>query len=92
MAEKSTRYITGENQYSDPVALAGPFNFSTSGTLVGTVTVQRSFDSGVTWADVATFAAIGEFVGEEIEAGVIYRFGVKNGEYVSGTLIGRLGQ
>jgi hypothetical protein len=93
MAEKSTKYITGGNQYSYPVVLVpGPFNFSMYGAFVGTVTVQRSYDEGVTWMDVATFTAPGEYVGEEIEAGVSYRYGIKNGEYTSGTLIGRLGQ
>lgn len=84
--------ISSENLYSEKVHLGGQFNLSLSGTWVGTVTVQRSFDDGVTWLDVATFSASGEYVGQEIEPDVVYRMGVKTGEYTSGTIIGRLSQ
>ena len=84
--------LTGENKYSGVVPLGGPFNLSLSGSWVATVTVQRSFDNGVTWLDVATFNSNGEYVGREIEKAVRYRFGVKTGEYTSGTVVGRLSQ
>lgn len=84
--------ITGADQYSDSLVIGGLFNFSLSGAWVGTVTVQRSFDNGITWLDVATFNANGEYIGREIEDSVRYRFGVKTGDYDSGTIIGRLSQ
>jgi hypothetical protein len=84
--------ISAENQYSEKVHLGGKFNLSLSGTWVGNVTVQRSFDDGGTWLDAAEFAANGEYIGQEIEPDVVYRIGVKTGDYTSGTIIGRLSQ
>lgn len=88
----NTSQITAANSFSDAVALYGRFNLSLSGTWVATVTVQRSFDAGVTWMDVAAYSSKGEYIGEEIESGVQYRLGVKTGDYTSGTVIGRLSQ
>ena len=87
-----SKIITGENQYSNPVVLQRKFNFSLSGTFVASVVIQRSFDAGETWLDVATFGTPGEFVGEEPERNMRYRFGVKTGAYTSGSIIGRLSQ
>jgi hypothetical protein len=84
--------ISAENSFSDAVPLGGKFNFSLSGTWVATVTVQRSFDGGTTYLDVADFTSNGEFIGEEIEKDVLYRFGIKTGGYTSGDVIGRLSQ
>jgi len=41
-----TRSISAENLFTDATEISGYFNISISGTWVGTVTVQRSFDSG----------------------------------------------
>ncbi len=87
-----TRRMTGDNRFTDPLDLQGDFNLSLSGDWVGTVTVQRSFDGGTTWLDVAEFTVNGEFVGNEPEPGVKYRVGVKPGDYTSGTVTGRLSQ
>ena len=91
-ASSVTKTITEENKYSNPVALQRKFNFSLTGTFVATVVVQRSFDDGINWLDVATFTAPGEFIGEEPEKNMRYRFGVKTGAYTSGSIIGRLSQ
>lgn len=92
----SDRYVSAliitDNQYSPPLTLTGKFNFSLSGDWVGTVVVQRSFDHGTTWLDAAEFNENGEYVGEEIEADVRYRFGIKPGAYASGAALGRLSQ
>jgi len=45
--------------------LKGYFNLSVSGTWAGTLTVQRSWDSGDTWLDVDTFIANKEEYGLE---------------------------
>ena len=50
--KKQTRSIAAENLFTDAVSLAGYFNISITGTWAGTLTVQRSFDSGSTWYDV----------------------------------------
>jgi hypothetical protein len=87
-----TRSVTAENQYCDSVSLVGHFNISISGTWVGTVTCQRSFDGGSTWFDVATWVANTEEYGFEPEREVHYRVGIKLGEFTSGTAALRLSQ
>lgn len=89
---KVTKSITEENQYSDWVELKGLFNLSISGTWVATVTVQRSFDAGSTPLDVDTFTINEETYGTETEDGVVYRVGVKTGDFTSGTVVCRISQ
>lgn len=93
MAQTSviTKSISAQNTFSDNLAILNrPFNFSLSGTWVATVYLQRSFDTGVTWLDLEFFTINIERVGVEPEVGTLYRFGVKTGDFTSGTVIGRL--
>ena len=93
MAQKlQTRSVTAENQFCDSVIMTGYFNISLSGTWVGTVTAQRSFDAGSTWHDVNTWTENTQEYGFEPEREVYYRAGVKPGEYESGTIVIRLSQ
>ena len=93
MSRKSiSRSITAENLYTDAVLLVGYFNLSISGTWAGTVTVQRSFDSGATWHDVDTWIENTQEYGLEPEGGTQYRVGIKTDEYTSGTCVVRLSQ
>ena len=55
-----------------------------------TVTLQRSFDSGTTWFDVTTWTANSEQWLKDEEHGVLYRLGVKNGAYTTGSVAVRL--
>lgn len=87
-----TRSITAENLFTDAAELTGYFNISISGTWVGTVTAQRSFDDGSTWYDVATWTANTQEYGLEPERGVQYRVGIKTGEFTSGQADVRLSQ
>lgn len=86
--------IAAENTFSCTTtacpAMQGDFNLSLSGTWSGTVHLQRSFDDGVTWLDVTSYTANIQDRGFEPEVGVRYRFGVKTGNYSSGTVVGRL--
>lgn len=66
------------------------FNLSISGTWVGTLTLQRSFDAGTTFMDVENFTANQENWDQEIESGVLYRIGFKTGNYTSGTALVRI--
>ena len=85
--------LSSENVFTESIRLTkGYFNFSLRGTWQATVTVQRSFDGGDTWGDVKDFDENGEYVGYEPEENVLYRFGIKAGNYTSGTVIGRLAQ
>lgn len=86
-----TATITEENTFSNWVFLREKFNFSLSGIWVATVHLQRSFDSGATPLDIEDFTGNIEKIGEDPE-GCHYRFGVKTGDYTSGSIIGRLSQ
>ena len=93
MAQKlRTRSIDGENLFTDAAEIVGYFNISISGTWVGTVTAQRSFDVGSTWFDVATWQVNTQEYGFEPEREVQYRVGVKTAEYTSGTVVVRFSQ
>lgn len=89
--KKVTKSIDAENVFSQSAKVVGYFNLSLSGTWVATVTVQRSFDNS-TWLDVSNFTSNTEEYGLEPEHDVYYRFGVKTGNYTSGTVVGRLSQ
>ena len=93
MAQKlRDRSIASENLFTDAAEILGYFNISISGTWAGTVTVQRSFDSGSTWFDVATWTDNTQEYGFEPERGVYYRIGMKLGGYSSGSPVLRLSQ
>lgn len=69
------------------------------GTFVATVHLQRSDDDGVTWDDVTdsagnpvTFNAPVVVQGEEAAHSVLYRFGIKSGNWTSGTIQGSFQQ
>jgi len=97
-----TYTITAEDQWSGEVWIDGKFNFILKGTWAAIVHVQRYFKleqkkiNGLhvpfkNWEDVDTFLVNGAFVGEEPE-GAFYRFGIKEGNYTSGEVEGRLSQ
>lgn len=88
-----TASIAAQNTFSDPVAIRGTFNLSLSGTWVATVHLQRSYpDAPTTFFDVASYTANVEDRGTEAESGVLYRVGVKTGNYTSGTVVARISQ
>lgn len=62
------------------------YSVSISGTFVGTITVQRSFDGGTTWLDVYSTGAVEELDGEFGSACHV-RAGFKTGAYTSGTAV-----
>jgi len=84
--------ISEEDSFSGWVFLLRglKFNFSLSGSWVATVHFQRSFD-GTTPLDVEEFTNNVERIGEEPE-GIYYRFGVKEGNWTSGSVVGRISQ
>lgn len=81
-----TASIAAQNTFTDALDLVGHFNLSLSGTWAGTVTVQRSFDGGSSWVDVDTFTSNIETYGFD-PMQVLYRAGIKTGEYTSGTAV-----
>ena len=81
--------LSAADTWSAPVFLAGGFNISVSGTFSATARLQRSFDDGASWLDVADYTAPAQDVGEEPE-GCLYRIGLSS--YTSGAAVVRLGQ
>jgi hypothetical protein len=77
--------IGAQNTFTDSIKLSGPFDLSISGTFVGTVTVQRSYDNS-SWKDVDTFTSPTEDYGFQPEI-AWYRAGIKTGGYTSGTAV-----
>lgn len=87
-----SKAITAQNTFTDAMENQGGrgFNLSIWGTFVATVTLQRSFDNGQTWLDVATYTAPKEDTGMDPE-GNLLRVGVKTGDFTSGTVNVRIG-
>jgi len=91
-----TATIEAQNVFTDhihPADKPGRYymNLSISGRADSTVTLQRSFDGGTTWLDVASHTVDVESVlivaGEGCEA---YRVGIKTGDYGTDTVAVRL--
>lgn len=88
-----TKEITSENDFSETIEVEGSgnrriFTITRSGTFTATITLQRSFDEGATFEDVETYTTAGS---KSLDDGldntnVLYRIGVKTGNYTSGTI------
>lgn len=87
MLEKT---LNSENSFSDTVLVKGQFNFSLLSTdFNGKVTIQRRYNDQDTWRVVNKFA--GSFEGWDFQPGRMhYRFGIKTGDYISGSIAGKL--
>lgn len=100
LAGSSTSSAAADGNFTTPSYFAaasdgvddGGINLSVSGTFVGTVTLQRSFDDGVTWVDVEQYTAPVEKVIENIQTRAKWRLGVKDGDYGSGDILMILSQ
>ncbi|QIG74633.1 hypothetical protein EVC11_051 [Rhizobium phage RHph_I20] len=62
------------------------YSVSISGTFVGKITIQRSFDDGTTWLDIYSTTTPQELDGEFGTACKV-RAGFKTGDYTSGTAV-----
>lgn len=84
-----TAALVAANTFSDPIgraeAFQGDIGISVSGVFVGTLTVQRSLDKGVTWGDTATTATVPIELTVAPVPGALYRIGFKTAAYTSGT-------
>lgn len=83
---------------SAPARLIGPFNITLAGSFTGRVVLERSFDAGRAWHAVsrdttgapASFTGPVSLVGEEWEAGVLYRLHCT--QHAAGTILYRISQ
>src|SRR5574343_1311205 len=85
LAEKT---ITSQNSYSSDVEFDGEILFTLSGTWTATVNLEKRL-GGTEWINVATFTknCSQSF---ECKDKCIYRFGVKTGNYTSGSIVGKI--
>ena len=84
--------ISAANVFSDYIIVEGVgetrrFTINITGTWVGRVTLQRSFDEGVSWDDVTSYTSnttttYNDGLDNQI---VRYKIGIKTGNYTSGT-------
>ena len=89
-----TDSIAAQNTFSRPIALKKGGVLTLSGTFSATVSLQRQGMDGV-WVDVTsnsgtatTFTAGGTYQVSPIDVPALYRWGVKTGNYTSGTVVG----
>ena len=93
-----TKTISAANQWSNPLFLSEFYNYSAQLATGINVTVQRSFDKGMSWEDFETNASPFSKVGfapptppSESANPVMYRIGVKAGGAVASPVAVRLG-
>jgi hypothetical protein len=88
--QQVTLSASGENQFTSEITVEGTereFEVVITGTWTATVTLQRSFDEGVTWRDYTTYTTnttttVNDGLTNQL---VWYRIGVITGDYTSGT-------
>lgn len=86
--------INAENVFTDYIVVEGvgttrAFTINISGTWVATITLQRSFDEGVSWDAVNTYTSnttttFNDGLDNQI---VWYRIGIETSDYTSGTAV-----
>ncbi|HBA35612.1 MAG TPA: hypothetical protein DCZ12_15915, partial [Gammaproteobacteria bacterium] len=84
--------VTAENQFTDAIKVTGvgtsrAFLLSIAGTFTATCTLQRSVGEPGNWQDVQSWTAPGSInlnYGLDNQT-IYYRFGVKTGDFTSGT-------
>jgi len=97
----NTNSITAQNTFSDSLAIKTGGILTLTGTWTATVSLQRLLDGTTlaipTWVDVTnnsgtatTFTTNGTFTISPIAVPGVYRWGVKTGNFTSGTIVGVL--
>jgi len=97
MSRIRTGTIAAQNTFSDPITLRKGGILTLTGTWTATVSVQRYNKATGAWVDVTsnagtafTATANGTYSVAPYEVAADYRFGVKTGNYTSGTIIGNI--
>jgi hypothetical protein len=91
-----TDSIAAQNTFSSPIALKRGGVLTLSGTFTATVSLQRKGMDG-NWVDATnnsltaiTATGSGTINISPIDVPALYRWGVKTGNYTSGTVVGTL--
>lgn len=85
--------ISAQNTFSNSIEVTGvltgrDISITITGTFTATITLQRSFDGGTSWADVSTWTSpLAPTIYNDglSNQTVEYRIGIKTGNYSSGT-------
>ena len=85
-----TKSVTAAGQWTDQISPIRSNEHGYMNIRVATVTLQRSFDSAVTWVDIRTWTANYQGYLVDLQRGVRYRIGVAALSYTSGTVVLRL--
>lgn len=87
--DTKSRSVDAENQFTDYVTIDDGediiYTIDGSGW-TATVTLQRSFDGGSTWLDYLNYTSNVSTSFTEVRDEVLYRIGVKTGNFTSGTI------
>lgn len=92
-----SKTITAANSYTKAIVpmpksvSSGYMNISVAITGTMKVTLFRSFDRGVSWRTVDDYETSTETFLTDYERGVMYRLGIKTGDFTEGSAICRLG-
>jgi hypothetical protein len=91
--EKKSKDISAENSYTNTMWVDSNESviISLTGTWAATVTLQRSYDEGLTWLDYYQYTSNISTLVIEVEDDVLYRLGIKTGDYTSGTVVAIIG-
>lgn len=88
-----TASLTAQTTFSPAIACGSKkkINFSLYGTFSATVSLQRKplGDADANYRDIATFTAPAEKIVENV-GNWVYRWGIRTGNFTSGTAIGDL--
>ena len=84
--------LTAQNTFTEWAQIKGEADLSISGVSDSTVTVQRTFDGGTTIKDIESFAADTEKLITSSVSGVLYRVGIKTGDYGTDTVLVEISQ
>ena len=95
MPKYSTFSVTAQNQFSPEINLRSGGVLTLTGTWSATVTLQRKLPDESGWVDVTnnsgtatTFTTNGTFSISPSDSPSLWRWGVKTGNYTSGTVVG----
>ena len=84
--------LTAQNTFTEWAQIKGEADLSISGVSDSTVTVQRTFDGGTTIKDIESFTADTEKLITGSVSGVLYRVGIKTGDYGTDTVLVEISQ
>ena len=97
MARNRKNTITAQNSFSSPISLRKGGILTLTGTWTATVSLQRYDVGSAGWVDVTnnsgtatTFTTNGTFSIAPFEAAASFRWGVKTGNFTSGSLVGTI--